>query len=71
MRACVSNYPLSPSLSVNIGTRRVSFSMGHAGASRESPNGAPWETLSQRLCRPISEKPRHRSGYERRRSKHE
>jgi len=28
--------------------------MGHAGASRKSPNDAPWETLSLRLSRPIS-----------------
>jgi len=27
--------------------------MGHAGASRESPTDAPWETLSLRLSRPI------------------
>ena len=32
----------------------VTFSMGHAGASRKSPNDAPWETLSLRLSRPIS-----------------
>jgi len=28
--------------------------MGHAGASRKSPNDAPWETLSQKLSRSIS-----------------
>jgi len=28
--------------------------MGHAGASRKSPNDAPWETLSLRLSRPYS-----------------
>ena len=28
--------------------------MGHAGASRKSPNDAPWETLSLTLSRPIS-----------------
>ena len=27
--------------------------MGHAGASRKSPNDAPWETLSLRLSREI------------------
>jgi len=35
-------------------SHRVTFSMGHAGASRKSPNDAPWETLSLRLSRPIS-----------------
>jgi len=30
------------------------FSMGHAGASRKSPNDAPWEKRSLRLSRPIS-----------------
>ena len=28
--------------------------MGHADASRKSPNDAPWEKLSLRLSRPIS-----------------
>ena len=28
--------------------------MGHAGASRNSPYNAPWETLNLRLSRPIS-----------------
>ena len=28
--------------------------MGHAGASRKSPNDASWEKLSLRLGRPIS-----------------
>jgi len=28
--------------------------MGHAGASRKSPNDAPWKMLSLRLSRPIS-----------------
>jgi len=28
--------------------------MGHAGASKKSPNGSLQETLSQRLSRPIS-----------------
>ena len=28
--------------------------MGHAGASRKSPNDVPWETPSLRLSRPIS-----------------
>jgi len=28
--------------------------MGHAGASRKSPNDAPWETPSLKLSRPIS-----------------
>ena len=31
--------------------------MGHAGASRKSPNDAPLETLSLRLSRPISAQP--------------
>ena len=35
-------------------THRVTFSIGHAGASRKSPNDAPWETRSLRLSRPIS-----------------
>jgi len=35
-------------------SHRVTFSMGHAGASRKSPNDAPWEKLSLRLSRPIS-----------------
>ena len=33
-------------------SHRVTFSMGHAGASRTSPNDAPWEKLSQRFCNP-------------------
>jgi len=33
---------------------RVTFSMGHAGASRKSPKGAPWEALNRRLSRPVS-----------------
>jgi len=33
---------------------RVTYSMGHAGASRKSPNDAPWETLTLRLRRTIS-----------------
>ena len=28
--------------------------MGHADASRKSPNDAPWKTLSLRLSRPVS-----------------
>ena len=28
-------------------THRVTFSMGHTGANRKSPNGGPWEALSQ------------------------
>jgi len=28
--------------------------MGHATASKGSPNNAPWETLNQRLNRPVS-----------------
>jgi len=32
----------------------IELPMGHAGASRKSPNDAPWETLSLRLRRPIS-----------------
>jgi len=35
-------------------THRVTFAMGHAGESRESPNDVVWETLSLRLRRPIS-----------------
>jgi len=38
----------------SISPQWVTFSMGHAGASRKSPNDAPWETLSLRLSRPIS-----------------
>jgi len=30
----------------------VTFSMGHAGASRKSPNDAPWVILRQTLTRP-------------------
>ena len=35
-------------------SHRVTFSMGHADASRKSPNDAPWKTLSLRLSRPVS-----------------
>ena len=35
-------------------SHRATFSMGYAGASRKSPQDAPWETLSLRLSRPIS-----------------
>ena len=38
----------------SISPQWVTFSMGHASASRKSPNDAPWETLSLRLSRPIS-----------------
>jgi len=38
----------------SISPQWVTFSMGHASASRKSPNDAPWETLSLRLRRPIS-----------------
>ena len=43
---------------------RVTFSMGHTGASRKSPNDTPWETLNQTISRPISAHHWHWSGYE-------
>jgi len=38
-------------------SHRVTFSMGHARASRKSPHDAPLETLNRRLSRPISGNP--------------
>jgi len=54
-------YNHSSVLDQNVKQRRpsytVTFSMGHTGASRKSPNDPPWEMLRQRLCGPISVKP--------------
>ena len=36
---------------------RAMFCMWYAGASRKSPNDAPWEILNQKLSRPISAYP--------------
>jgi len=59
-KLCLSQHPSSL---VSNFDYRVTFSMGHAGANRKSPNGASWEMLSQRCSRPISTSPG--SGHER------
>jgi len=60
---CSSSYPSFTAITIiyNIITkvsikpfRRVTFSMGHAGASRKSPKDASWSMLSLRHSRPIS-----------------
>jgi len=50
---------------------RVTFSMEYASASFKSPYDIPWETQSQRLSRPVSAHPWHRSGYKRRAKENE
>jgi len=57
-KLCFSRHPRQfriPTLNTGIKpSHKVTFSMGHVGASGKSPNDAPWETLSLRLSSPIS-----------------